>query len=233
MLSLFDLLRAETVSLELAAFLMAEVKSGTSFLVGARPGGAGKTTVMGALLNLVAPDCRLLAATEDVLRRMREAPPSEPTCVVCHEIGRGPYFAYLWGEGLRRYCALAESGIQLATNLHADDLDEAEEQICRQNRVSVAHWNAFRLQLFLRVEGGPGNPRRRVVKVYQFSDGKHQLVYDASDRVRLPAGPLCRLSADASLYDQCLDFLETGLADGIETIDATRERFVRSFGVAE
>ncbi|NOX53326.1 MAG: hypothetical protein GXP27_02585 [Planctomycetes bacterium] len=231
MLSVFDLLRAETVSLELAAFLMAEVRSGTSFLVGARPGGAGKTTVMCALLNLVAPDCRLLPATEDVVGRMQERSPLGPTCVVCHEIGQGPYFAYLWGEGLRRYCALAETGIQLATNLHADDLDEAEDQICRQNRVPAAHWNAFRLQVFLRVEGDLWNPRRWIAKVYLFRSGKHQLVHDAFGGLHFPPRAFRDLSRNRHSYDRCLGFLKTGLAEGIETIEATRRAFLRTFRV--
>ena len=44
MLSLVDLIDAGTVDLPLAAYLAATMRSGASLLVGARPGGAGKTT---------------------------------------------------------------------------------------------------------------------------------------------------------------------------------------------
>jgi hypothetical protein len=53
MLSVVDLLEAGTLSLAQAAWLAARVAEGSSWLVGARPGGAGKTTVMAALLAMV------------------------------------------------------------------------------------------------------------------------------------------------------------------------------------
>ena len=55
MLSLVDLIQAGSVDLPLAAYLAAAMRCGASLLVGARPGGAGKTAVMCALLNFL-PD---------------------------------------------------------------------------------------------------------------------------------------------------------------------------------
>ena len=49
MLSVVDLIDAGTISVDLAAYSLAAISQGASFLVGAMPGGAGKTTVMGAL----------------------------------------------------------------------------------------------------------------------------------------------------------------------------------------
>jgi Flp pilus assembly CpaF family ATPase len=53
MLSIRDLLDAGTLNEEMAAYLLAVISTGNSFLVGARPGGVGKTTVMAALLNFI------------------------------------------------------------------------------------------------------------------------------------------------------------------------------------
>ncbi|MBM3496717.1 MAG: hypothetical protein FJX72_20715, partial [Armatimonadetes bacterium] len=64
MLSVVDLVEAGTLTPDVAAYCIAAVSSGRSFLVGASPGGAGKTTVMGALLNFVPPDVALVAAGE-------------------------------------------------------------------------------------------------------------------------------------------------------------------------
>ncbi|MEK7765428.1 MAG: hypothetical protein AAB368_04240, partial [bacterium] len=55
MLSIVDLIEAGTVTRELAAYLLAAIGGGASFMTAALPGGAGKTTVMGALLNFVPP----------------------------------------------------------------------------------------------------------------------------------------------------------------------------------
>ena len=44
MLSVVDLIEAETLSAELAAYCLAAVGQGASFMVGALPGGAGKTS---------------------------------------------------------------------------------------------------------------------------------------------------------------------------------------------
>ena len=46
MLSIVDLIQAGTISRDLAAYALAAIGNGASFLVGAMPGGAGKTTVM-------------------------------------------------------------------------------------------------------------------------------------------------------------------------------------------
>ena len=62
MLSAVDLLSANTVTPDLAACLLAAIRGGASFMVGAQPGGAGKTTVMGALLNFVPANVELRPA---------------------------------------------------------------------------------------------------------------------------------------------------------------------------
>ena len=228
MLSVLDLLDAETLDLDLVAFLMSRVNLGDSFLVGARPGGAGKTTVMCALLNLLPLTVRIVPATATEIRNASKTD-QERRCVVCHEIGAGPYFAYLWGEELRRYCGLFDTGHMLATNLHTDDLDEAHYQICTQNGVPEQHFRAFRLQIFLRVEGDYFRSRRRIDKVY-FSDGvqEHRLVFDSGSQPRLPSGPLAELT-DTNKYNRCRSFLEEVHASDARTIEEVRTRVAECF----
>ena len=217
MLSVFDLLEAGTIPIDLAAYLMARITRGASFLVGAQPGGAGKTTVMCALLNLVPEDVELTAATAMAVLAARDEAGRGRRCYICHEIGSGPYFAYLWGSDLRAYCALAEQGHMLATNLHADDLDEAHGQICVENGVSESHFRAFHLQLFLRVEGR-FRSTRIVDKVYA-SDGAspHRLVFDARR-----SGLLGAIGVDGTWSEECRGFLKDTHAAGTHTIEDTR-----------
>ena len=75
MLSLVDLLDAGSVDLPLAAYLAAAMRGGASLLVGARPGGAGKTAVMCALLNWI-PDHTIIVFWWTVNGRMILSAPS-------------------------------------------------------------------------------------------------------------------------------------------------------------
>ena len=221
MLSIFDLLEARTLDLDLAAYLMAEVARGASFMVGARPGGAGKTTVMGALLNLLPSDVPLAAATAEAARAARRERAKGRRCYICHEIGRGSYFAYLWGGALRNYCALQDAGHILATNLHADDLDEAHDQVCGDSGVPESHFNGFRLLVFLRVKGGHWNAQRHIEKVYAADgSGPHRCVFTARNGLATPH------LIDTAWLASCRRFLEAHYEDGVRTIEQTRERVV-------
>jgi len=222
MLSVVDLLDAGTLDLDLAAFLMARIGRGASFMVGARPGGAGKTTVMCALLNFVPVDVDLVPATVETVR----AGSGNRRCYVCHEIGSGRYFAYLWGDDLRAYCALSEDGHQLATNLHADDVGETYDQVCRLNGVPPSHFNRFDLLVFLRVKGRL-NSRRRVIEKVYVSDGtsEHMPVFTAGQGLGFGAGQ------DPDRYDrgwqsECRSFLAETWSAGVRTIEQVRERVV-------
>ena len=148
MLSIVDLVRAGTVGLPLAAWLLREISSGRSFVVGARPGGAGKTTVMCALLNVIPAAARLVAT--DSSARALDAHPGD--WLLCHEIGEGPHYAYLWGEAVAGMFRAPRRGVPFATNLHADALDEARAALVGSCGVEEADFERA-LYLFLRIEG--------------------------------------------------------------------------------
>ena len=93
----------------------------------------------------------------------RGLPCSPRRCYICHEIGSGPYYAYLWGEELRAYFELPQAGHMLATNLHADTYEEARDQICAENGVPEAALRRMQLMFFLSVKrsGWSGHPQDR------------------------------------------------------------------------
>jgi hypothetical protein len=184
MLSIVDLLDAGTIGRELAAYALAAIGKGASFLVGAQPGGAGKTTVMGALLNFVPPDVELVAADESELARARGAPPR--CCFIGHEIGRGDYYAYLWGRPLRDYFAMSRAGHMLATNLHADTVAQAASQICDQNAVPSDDLARVNLMFFVQVSQRGWSIQRRLASVWE-GDGRgpHRQIYGAADGLRI------------------------------------------------
>ncbi len=172
MLSLVDLLDAGTVDLPLAAYLAAAMRHGASLLVGARPGGAGKTALMVALLNFL-PDTMTIrpVGSRAVLDWAMQDPTSGTICYLAHEIGDGLYYAYLWGDEARDFFALAARGHTIASNLHADTLEETYDQLCLENGVAPAHLAAVTLKIYLYVEHAERRSlKRRVGHVYE-SDG--------------------------------------------------------------
>lgn len=216
MLSAVDLIEAGTLSVELAAYCLAAIGQGASFMVGALPGGAGKTTVMGALLNFVPADVELTPADgEGAITRGLQYPPPK-RCFICHEIGAGPYYAYLWGHELREYFRLAEVGHMLATNLHADTYEQAHDQICGQNVVAEAALQRMNLVLFLSVHRG----RRRIERVWE-SDGQgtHRLVCEAGNDGL--AEPSCLVTAPQ--IASARQVIEKLLASGKRTIEEVRK----------
>jgi hypothetical protein len=225
MLSVFDLLAAKTLDLDLAAYLMARISTGSSFMVGSVPGGAGKTTVMCALLNFVPVDVRLIAATPEAVHKAANSNASPRACYICHEIGSGYYFAYLWADELRAYCGLFEQGYMLATNLHADNMEQAKNQICNTNGVPSKHFNKFELLIFLRIENRYLKARRWIQEVYS-GDGSsgHELIYHANDKRTLDENAK-RYLVDPGYVAECRDFL-TKILPHVRTIEDTRRHVV-------
>ncbi len=169
MLSVVDMVEAGTVSVELAAFLLHAISRGGSFMVGANPGGAGKTTVMGALLNFVPVGTEFIPTESPFYPDRIETHP--PCWYICHEISPGSYYAYLWEENLQRLFSAVDSGHMLATNLHADTFNQARHQICIQNRVPEENFNKINILIFLSVKRTFTGVARTVSTVW-VGDGK-------------------------------------------------------------
>ena len=167
MLSVLDLLEAGTLSLPRAAWLLARIERGASWLVGAVPGGAGKTTVMSALLAMLPAGERVRLASPGT--GWESSAPGE--CVVAYEISPGPYEAYIWGEPVRRLARLGRSGCRIVTNLHADTLEQARRQIVEDNGVPAEDFDAFGMFLPVSVGGGLTRSRREVRAIHYHENG--------------------------------------------------------------
>jgi hypothetical protein len=265
MLSIVDLIDAGTFSPDLAAYALAAIGKGASFMVGAVPGGAGKTTVMGALLNFVPADVSLvtadgLATIEQGLKKDEPHSPSpgspvfhagknggagvsrsrgtqakgyggvplrspalqggELHCYICHEIGDGGYYAYLWGGVLRRYFELSSAGHMLATNLHADTCEQAHRQVCHDNGVPEDAFRKINLLFFLSLKSAGGVFARRISAVWE-SDGK-------SPHRALLAGKTSALPMEGSRLVTRVEVQEARvtidklMASGVRTIQEVR-----------
>ena len=225
MLSVVDLLDAGTLSRELADYALATIGHGASFMVGAVPGGAGKTTVMGALLNFVPAEVPLAAADRpDTLQAgLRET--RDRRCYICHEIGNGPYYSYLWDEHLRLYFQLPTAGHMLATNLHANTLDQAHDQVCLENRVPEADFQRMNLVFFLAVEFHGLTRQRRITELWE-SNGiePHQRLLADDQPFDITRSKLVSTHALVRAHQQ----LDAILASGARTIQQVRTAVLES-----
>lgn len=223
MLSVVDLIGAGTLPLDLAAYLSSEVYSGTSFLVGALPGGAGKSAVMGALLACAPRGCRLIPTDDpQELSSPPTCTPDSPRCYVCHEIGDGPYYAYLWGSDARAFFGLPRVGHQIATNLHADTYEQCRAQLCAENGVPPDLFQSVRIHIYLRVRFAIRGYERSVATVWAGNgDEPHQLVYAAG-------GSTPSISQDDPAISKARRTLEELCSGGHRRIDAFRTEWLRA-----
>lgn len=208
MLSVVDLLTRGTLTLRQAAWLLARVEAGASWLVGARPGGAGKTAVMCALLGMVPP-CRRVFLTEEG-SGWEQAQPGD--CVVAYEIGPGPYDAYIWGADVRRLVALGAAGCRIVANLHVDTLAEARVQLEQDNGVPAHGVDAFGIFIGIAVTGAASRAQRTV---------RHMDAHTAGGWCAFAAG-----SPAMPREEQIAGFLETCAARGCLHVDAVRQAWL-------
>ncbi len=168
MLSIIDLLEAGTLSLEQCAVLLARIESGSSWLVGAKPGGAGKTTIMSALLAMLPEGEDIRVTTPN--SSWEQSNPGD--CVVCYEISSGYYHGYIWGEDIRKMTELGLAGCRIVSNLHADTIEQARSQIAGDCGATEAGFGAFDLFLPISFSGGWFSPKRQVKNIYEFTGGE-------------------------------------------------------------
>jgi hypothetical protein len=225
MLSIVDLIQAGTLSVEMAACAMQAMAEGASLLTAARPGGAGKTTLMAALLNLLPSGVPIV--TVDNIRVIEEGlkrPATEPACYLVHEIGSGDWYGYLWGREVADFFSLIGGRRRIASCLHADTLEELTGILCSPPlRVAREALGRVGLVLFMHVAPGPRGYRRRVADFWQ-SDGEggHRRLFRwnaVADAFEATAG-----LPDPVGLGTYREFLQGLLADGVVAIEAVRRR---------
>ncbi len=125
-LSVAQLIARQSVDAATAALVWLLLECGASLTVAGWEFELGKTTTMGALLQLLpaGTSLRLTAGMlEDFAFTSQPGICPGATCVVCNEINDWPPY-YMWGEQARRFLSLPARGWRITTTVHAQDLDE-------------------------------------------------------------------------------------------------------------
>jgi len=229
MLSLVDLIEAQTVDLDLGAYLAAAMQKGASLLVGARPGGAGKTAVMCALLNFLPDDIAIRPVASDAaLTPSQENAFRARTCYLAHEIGAGHYYAYVWGERARAFLRLRKRGHIVVSNLHADTLQETYQQLCGEVGAEREDVLPVDLKVYLGVQRtGPWSMQRWISQVYESDGTTDRLLWTGNaDGVftRLTDSVAVTRAAESAYASFLRDLVESGT----QRIEAVRRAVVEA-----
>ncbi|MBM4049975.1 MAG: hypothetical protein FJ279_33170 [Planctomycetes bacterium] len=241
-LSIVDLIKANTVSVEAAGLMLYAVSHGASFFTAAVLGGAGKTTLMASMLGFLAPGTRIVTTADgSALKEAAKSQPKGRVCYLAHEIGAGRWYGYLWGRDVSGFLSLVGPNRQVASCIHADTLEQFYSIMTTQLAVPPALLAKLDLIAFMSVEHSPNGYRRRVAALYEAdsAQGQHRLLYALdrkADVLENKAQPsiLARLAAakGKSLPDAkrevgaCRQFLERLVAEDEADWLAVRRRVV-------
>ncbi|HYM16588.1 MAG TPA: hypothetical protein VEZ14_13610 [Dehalococcoidia bacterium] len=242
-LSITQILRAGTMPPRVAALLWLAMERGRSIILAADPSGAGKTTILTALLAFARPDAGVYF-TRGWGEQFRLPPPpandDAPVYIMINEIS-DHLPVYSWGPYVLRAFELMAEGYALASTMHADTVEGVIEQLTDECDVPprlVGHL-AFVVPIFVGVQGGHRIRRVREVGVLEpLGDGydRHSVARwrpddDAYDVLTTPAevnAAARRLGMDdddflAELH-RCEQFLEELLAAGVTEIEEVQAR---------
>lgn len=183
-LSIVDLINANTLDVDMAAFSLYAIANGASFLTAARPGNAGKTTLMACLMTFLPPGSAIVTISNPSVvteaHKLMDDGNAENLCFLCHEIGSGRWYGYLWGKYVGQLFHLMNDGCRIASCIHADTLPELHNiLVSRELNVLEEDFARLDLILFMKLERGLTGYTRRVATFYEggSESGRHNLLF--------------------------------------------------------
>lgn len=246
-LSITEILRAGTMSPRLAATFWMAMERGLSIIVAANPPGAGKTTILTALLAFSHPETAVYF-TRGWGEQFRLPPPGgeAPTYLLVNEIS-DHLPVYSWGPYVQRAFELMAEGYSLASTMHSDTVDGAIEQLVEECDVPPHLVGQLALVVPVHVGASGGRRIRRVTEVTVLEPlgneydrctiARWRSRDDAFDVLATPAqinAVARRLGMDDATFIDGLGrrerFLEQLLSEGADGIDDVQARILAFSG---
>jgi len=161
-LSIAEIMAAGTMPPRLAAAFWLGLERGASFCFAADPPGAGKTTVLTALLALAPPET-VVYFTRGWGETFELPPPGDahPTYLLVNEMS-DHLPVYSWGPYALRAFELLTEGYSLATTVHADTVEDVIAQLERDVGVPREHLAHLTFVVPLAIARREGGTVRRV-----------------------------------------------------------------------
>jgi hypothetical protein len=156
-MSITQIMRAGTFPPRIGALLWLAMEHGRSIILAADPPGAGKTTILTALLAFAKPEASLYFTQGwgETFRLPPIAQGDPPIYIMVNEIS-DHLPVYSWGPYVQRAFELMAEGYSLASTMHADTVDGVIEQLMEECDVPaqlVGHL-AFVVPMYVGSAGG-------------------------------------------------------------------------------
>jgi hypothetical protein len=170
-LSIVQIMQAGTLPPRLAATFWLGFEHGASFIFAADPPGAGKTTILTALLAFAPAEMRAYF-TRGWGETFDLPPPDDdyPTYLMVNEMS-DHLPVYSWGPYVARVFELLGEGYSLCTTMHADDVEGVIDQLQNDAGVPSEHLSRLTFVVPLAISRSSEGTRRRISVVELFDSG--------------------------------------------------------------
>lgn len=165
-LSIAQIIASGTMSPRIAAIFWLGIERGLSLVLAADPPGAGKTTVLTALLPFADPRSSVYFTQGwgETFRLPPRAPDDPPTYLLINEIS-DHLPVYSWGPYVQRAFELLGDGYSLASTMHADTAEGVIQQLAEECDVPECDVGRLALIAPMFVGAAGGGRIRRISEV--------------------------------------------------------------------
>jgi hypothetical protein len=247
-LSITQILQAGTMPVRVAAILSLAMERGAPMILAADPPGAGKTTILTALLAFAPPDSSVYFTRGwgETFGLPPRAAGDPPTYILVNEIS-DHLPVYSWGPYVQRELELAAEGYSLMSTMHSETVDGVIEQLTGECDVPAANVGHVALIVPMFVGMNAGQRVRRVSEVAALeplgaSYDRHSVarwdpVADTYEVLTTPA-EVNALARRFGMEDEDLihalatreQLIETLLGEGVTAIDEVQARVFAAAG---
>lgn len=165
-MSITQIMRAGTFPPRIGAIFWLAMERGRSIILAADPPGAGKTTILTALLAFARPEASVYFTQGwgETFRLPTQSPDDPPLYILINEIS-DHLPVYSWGPYVRKTFELAADGYSFASTMHADTVEGVLEQLTEECDVPAEHLGHLAFVVPMYVGHANGARVRRVSEV--------------------------------------------------------------------